>query len=92
MTFTDSTGRVWRVVDYRTFDRTKQRLTVGDRTAEFRAFVPNDLEGPVPVYRFGRGADRTTRLNTLITQLEHAKSLMTLAGERLPPPDALDSR
>ena len=76
MRFLDAFGRLWKVYDYCVVGGERRRVPVGDRRAQFRTFVPEDL-GRILVYEFGylmrHGSDR----KTFASQLAEAERSLT---------------
>ncbi len=82
--FTDAGGRCWHVYDFRSVDRQRRAVPIGDWRSEARAFVPADGVGPVLVYSFGPVAYRDDlRPAFLENELRFAKPLHASAGDRM---------
>jgi hypothetical protein len=82
--FTDATGRRWHVYDFRSVERRRRRVPIGDWRSEARAFVPAGSDGPVLVYSFGPVAYRDDlRPRFLEDQLSFAKPLGASAADRM---------
>jgi len=81
--WTDSHGRAWHLYDFRTLERKRRGVPIGDARAEGRAFVPVE-GGPVLVYSFGPVSYRQPLIDKLIEdQLRFAKPFGAPAGQRM---------
>jgi hypothetical protein len=82
--FTDAVGRCWHVYDFRSVDRRRRAVPIGDWRSEARAFVPVVGDGPVLVYAFGPVAYRDElQAKFLNDQLRFAKPLGASAASRM---------
>ena len=82
--FVEGRGWAWHVYDYVVVGHgagaRKRSLSVGDRHAEGRAFVPLRRHGPVMVYSLVHGSWHGTERRTLESQLYYSKPF-NAAGE-----------
>ena len=70
--FTDRFGVVWAFRDYRVTEDGPQPVRLGDASAEYRAFIPEE-SGQLLAYTFGDVSSRATAPNVLEGQLLWAK-------------------
>ena len=73
MIWTDPSGLDWEIIDWQIKAGKRKRVTLGDWSAEGRAFVPYNREGQVLLFDFGRIAYRDAADRTLRDQHAHAK-------------------
>jgi hypothetical protein len=83
--FTDGQGRSWLVYDFKTVERRRRGVPVGHWSAEARAFVPVDQQGPVLIYTFGAVAyhEFPPRAKMLENELRFARPLNATAADRM---------
>jgi len=82
--YTDALGQAWYVYDFRSVERRRRAVAIGDWRSEARAFVPVNRDGPVLVYAFGPVAYRDDlRPKFLEDQLRYAKPLSATAAQRM---------
>ena len=81
--YVDDDGRAWDVVDFRVIDRRKRTVPFCHRSAEGRAFVPVNRDGPVLLYTFGLVSYHSAERKCLEDQLRFAKAPYASAAERM---------
>lgn len=80
--YTDALGRAWHVYDFRSVERRRREVPIGDWRSEARAFVPVKRDGPVLVHSLGPVAYRDDlRAKFLADQLRFAKPIYGSAGD-----------
>ena len=79
--FTDSSGRQWEVIDYRTVQGRKKRVPLNSWRAEARAFVALDT-GEVRVYS-SLWYYHSTESKLLANELRFSKPVRVTAAERM---------